>query len=57
MHLDVFVSFCLSECRDGAFRCKAGVCVHKEAVRDKQVDCLDGADESVKHTTAYGKTR
>ncbi|XP_037533070.1 complement factor I [Nematolebias whitei] len=44
---------CCRKCRDGAFRCKTGVCVHKEAVGDKQVDCLDGADESVKHTTAY----
>uniref|UniRef100_A0A672ZAN9 trypsin n=1 Tax=Sphaeramia orbicularis TaxID=375764 RepID=A0A672ZAN9_9TELE len=40
---------CCKNCRNGAFRCKTGVCVHKEAVGDKQMDCLDGADEAERH--------
>ena len=50
------VLLCLSECRNGAFRCKTGVCLHKEAVSDKQIDCLDGEDESAKHVTESSKT-
>lgn len=49
------ISLCFSECRNGAFRCKTGICLHKEAVGDKQIDCLDGADESQKHLTAFSK--
>ncbi|XP_044198390.1 uncharacterized protein cfi [Thunnus albacares] len=40
---------CCKNCRDGGFRCKTGVCVHKDAVFDGQMDCLDGDDESKKH--------
>ncbi|XP_038162032.1 complement factor I [Cyprinodon tularosa] len=43
---------CCKKCRNGAFRCKTGICLHKEAVGDKQIDCLDGADESQKHLTS-----
>uniref|UniRef100_UPI0037E98EC1 complement factor I n=1 Tax=Semicossyphus pulcher TaxID=241346 RepID=UPI0037E98EC1 len=41
---------CCKKCRNNAFRCKTGVCLHKEAVADGQIDCLDGEDESPKHT-------
>lgn len=41
---------CLSDCRKGSFLCKTGVCVHQDALSDGQMDCLDGEDESVKHT-------
>lgn len=40
---------CCKSCRDGAFRCKTGVCVHEESLRDGLIDCLDGGDESWKH--------
>ncbi|XP_026225022.1 complement factor I isoform X2 [Anabas testudineus] len=40
---------CCRKCRNNAFLCKTGVCVHKDALRDNQMDCLDGADESPKH--------
>ncbi|XP_034531973.1 complement factor I [Notolabrus celidotus] len=40
---------CCKKCRNNSFRCKTGVCVHKEALRDGQMDCLDGEDESPKH--------
>ncbi|XP_073330955.1 complement factor I-like [Pagrus major] len=40
---------CCKKCRNGAFRCSTGVCLHKEAVGDGQIDCLDGEDESKKH--------
>ncbi|XP_015831712.3 complement factor I [Nothobranchius furzeri] len=43
---------CCKKCRNGAFHCKTGICVHKDGVGDNQLDCLDGADEAVKHTTA-----
>uniref|UniRef100_A0A3Q3WD86 trypsin n=1 Tax=Mola mola TaxID=94237 RepID=A0A3Q3WD86_MOLML len=43
---------CVSlKCRNKAFRCRTGVCLHKEAVGDGQVDCLDGEDESERHTS------
>ncbi|XP_053199208.1 complement factor I-like [Scomber japonicus] len=42
---------CCKKCRDWAFRCSSsGVCLPKEAVGDGQIDCLDGEDESRKHT-------
>ncbi|KAG8005891.1 Complement factor I, partial [Nibea albiflora] len=46
---------CCKQCRNGAFLCRTGVCVHKDAVGDKQIDCLDGMDESPQHTS--NKTR
>ncbi|KAF3698179.1 Complement factor I [Channa argus] len=42
---------CCKKCRNGGFLCKTGVCLHKEALRDKQIDCLDGEDESHKHVS------
>ncbi|KAG7453593.1 complement factor I [Solea senegalensis] len=39
---------CCKSCRNGALRCKTGVCVHSDALLDGQLDCLDGEDESVK---------
>uniref|UniRef100_A0A3B4VGR7 Peptidase S1 domain-containing protein n=1 Tax=Seriola dumerili TaxID=41447 RepID=A0A3B4VGR7_SERDU len=42
---------CCKSCRNGAFRCSTGVCLHPEAVGDGQVDCLDGEDESKTHTS------
>ncbi|XP_054457876.1 complement factor I-like isoform X2 [Anoplopoma fimbria] len=49
---DVATATCVQppECRDGAFRCSSGVCLHGESVGDGQIDCLDGEDESEKHT-------
>ncbi|MED6260667.1 hypothetical protein ATANTOWER_025706 [Ataeniobius toweri] len=44
---------CCKKCRNGAFRCRTGICLHRDAVGDKQIDCLDGADESQKHETAF----
>ncbi|XP_013884506.1 complement factor I [Austrofundulus limnaeus] len=44
---------CCRKCRNGAFRCETGVCLHKDAVGDKQIDCVNGADEATKHTTSY----
>ncbi|KAM4713900.1 complement factor I [Anableps anableps] len=44
---------CCRNCRNGAFLCKSGVCLHKEAVGDKLIDCLDGADESEKRVIAF----
>ncbi|KAF7647600.1 hypothetical protein LDENG_00169840 [Lucifuga dentata] len=41
---------CCKSCRSKAFRCSTGVCVHEEAIRDEQIDCLDGEDESEEHT-------
>uniref|UniRef100_A0A3B5AT22 Complement factor I n=1 Tax=Stegastes partitus TaxID=144197 RepID=A0A3B5AT22_9TELE len=40
---------CCKSCRNGAFRCKTGVCLHGEAVNDGQIDCLDGEDEAERH--------
>ncbi|TDG99453.1 hypothetical protein EPR50_G00193490 [Perca flavescens] len=40
---------CCKSCRNGAFLCKTGVCVHKNGLRDGQIDCLDGSDEALKH--------
>uniref|UniRef100_A0A3Q3WZP9 trypsin n=1 Tax=Mola mola TaxID=94237 RepID=A0A3Q3WZP9_MOLML len=40
---------CCKGCRNDSFRCKTGVCVHKDALVDGQMDCLDGEDESQKH--------
>lgn len=45
-------SFIVSECRSGGFRCKTGVCVQKAALLDGTIDCLDGEDESPKHTVS-----
>ncbi|XP_041842097.1 complement factor I isoform X5 [Melanotaenia boesemani] len=42
---------CCKRCRNGAFRCKTGVCVHEESLRDGLIDCLDGEDESEKTLT------
>ncbi|KAI4788582.1 hypothetical protein KUCAC02_035767 [Chaenocephalus aceratus] len=39
---------CCKQCRDGAFRCKTGVCLHPDALADGLIDCLDGEDESEK---------
>ncbi|XP_041636085.1 complement factor I [Cheilinus undulatus] len=36
---------CCKKCRNNSLRCKTGVCVHKEALQDGQMDCLDGEDE------------
>ena len=47
---------CVSDCRDGGFRCRTGVCVHKDAVGDGQMDCLDGEDESKKHIPSIPAT-
>ncbi|XP_030287021.1 complement factor I-like [Sparus aurata] len=43
---------CCKACRNGAVLCKTGVCVPKDALGDKQIDCLDGEDESPKQTLA-----
>ncbi|XP_061565817.1 complement factor I isoform X2 [Cololabis saira] len=43
---------CCKRCRNGALRCKTGVCLHPDAVRDQQVDCLDGEDEVLGHVEA-----
>ncbi|XP_076019106.1 complement factor I isoform X2 [Genypterus blacodes] len=45
---------CCKGCRNKAFRCSTGVCVHEEAVHDKLIDCLDGEDESEKHAPDPG---
>ncbi|KAM9836862.1 complement factor I [Aulostomus maculatus] len=37
---------CCEKCRSRSLRCKTGVCVHEDMLRDGQVDCLDGEDES-----------
>ncbi|TMS01824.1 Complement factor I [Larimichthys crocea] len=42
---------CCKRCRGKAFHCRTGVCVHKDAVGDKQIDCLDGMDESQQHAS------
>ncbi|XP_018545237.1 complement factor I [Lates calcarifer] len=47
---------CCKNCRNGAHRCKTGVCVHKDALRDGQIDCLDGHDESVEPKFAYTRS-
>ncbi|XP_024656640.2 complement factor I [Maylandia zebra] len=39
---------CCKKCRKNAFHCKTGVCIHKEALADGKIDCLDGEDESNK---------
>uniref|UniRef100_A0A3Q0RF01 trypsin n=1 Tax=Amphilophus citrinellus TaxID=61819 RepID=A0A3Q0RF01_AMPCI len=39
---------CCKKCKKNAFRCKTGVCVYKDALRDGQIDCLDGEDETEK---------
>ncbi|XP_035771786.1 complement factor I [Neolamprologus brichardi] len=39
---------CCKKCRKNAFHCKTGVCIHKEALSDGKIDCLDGEDESNK---------
>lgn len=44
---------CCKNCRNGSFRCKTGVCVHKDALLDGQIDCLDGEDESEKLKSVY----
>lgn len=55
-HVEVFPERrCLSGCRNGAFRCASGVCLHRKAVGDTLIDCLDGADESQKRVKAFGK--
>ncbi|XP_053271816.1 complement factor I isoform X1 [Pleuronectes platessa] len=41
---------CCKGCRSGGLLCKTGVCLHKDSVHDGHVDCLDGEDESPKHT-------
>ncbi|KAL7375996.1 hypothetical protein ABVT39_027884 [Epinephelus coioides] len=41
---------CCKSCRNNAFLCKTGVCVHLDALNDGQIDCLAGEDESEKHT-------
>nr|XP_033466167.1 complement factor I-like [Epinephelus lanceolatus] len=41
---------CCTSCRNNAFLCKTGVCVHLDALNDGQIDCLAGEDESEKHT-------
>ncbi|XP_044039886.1 complement factor I-like isoform X2 [Siniperca chuatsi] len=46
---------CCKNCRNGSFLCNTGVCVHKDALRDGQIDCLDGGDESVKRTSMDNK--
>ncbi|GAA6225444.1 complement factor I-like [Lates japonicus] len=47
---------CCKNCRNGAHRCKTGVCVHKDALRDGQIDCLDGHDESVERKFADARS-
>uniref|UniRef100_A0A3Q1EFF1 Complement factor I-like n=1 Tax=Acanthochromis polyacanthus TaxID=80966 RepID=A0A3Q1EFF1_9TELE len=37
---------CCRGCRNGAFLCSSGVCLHRERLGDGQVDCLKGEDES-----------
>ncbi|XP_022077558.2 complement factor I-like isoform X50 [Acanthochromis polyacanthus] len=37
---------CCRGCRNGAFLCSSGVCLHRERLGDGQVDCLRGEDES-----------
>ncbi|XP_035506603.1 complement factor I isoform X2 [Scophthalmus maximus] len=46
---------CCKSCRNGGFRCKTGVCIHKDSLRDGHVDCLDGGDETSKHTPVDNK--
>ncbi|XP_068569176.1 complement factor I [Cebidichthys violaceus] len=46
---DLSDEMCCKKCRNGGFRCRTGVCVHPEALRDEQIDCLDGEDELTKH--------
>uniref|UniRef100_A0A8C7Y720 SRCR domain-containing protein n=1 Tax=Oryzias sinensis TaxID=183150 RepID=A0A8C7Y720_9TELE len=46
---------CCKKCRNGAFRCNTGVCVHPDAVGDHQLDCLGGEDETPKHLNTIGK--
>uniref|UniRef100_A0A3P8TMV2 Peptidase S1 domain-containing protein n=1 Tax=Amphiprion percula TaxID=161767 RepID=A0A3P8TMV2_AMPPE len=50
---------CCQGCRNGAFLCSSGVCLHRERLGDGQVDCLTGEDESQlitgKHQLITGK--
>ncbi|XP_051800242.1 complement factor I-like isoform X5 [Acanthochromis polyacanthus] len=50
---------CCRGCRNGAFLCSSGVCLHRERLGDGQVDCLRGEDESQlitgKHQLITGK--
>uniref|UniRef100_A0A3Q1FZX1 trypsin n=1 Tax=Acanthochromis polyacanthus TaxID=80966 RepID=A0A3Q1FZX1_9TELE len=50
---------CCRGCRNGAFLCSSGVCLHRERLGDGQVDCLKGEDESQlitgKHQLITGK--
>uniref|UniRef100_A0A3B3CRT8 Peptidase S1 domain-containing protein n=1 Tax=Oryzias melastigma TaxID=30732 RepID=A0A3B3CRT8_ORYME len=46
---------CCKDCRNGAFHCNTGVCVHPDAVGDDQLDCLDGEDESSNHQDSFSK--
>lgn len=50
-------SLYLSECRKNAFHCKTGVCIHKEALIDGKIDCLDGEDESNKFKSKQSKAQ
>ncbi|XP_070785540.1 complement factor I [Enoplosus armatus] len=52
---DLSDEMCCTKCRQNAFRCRTGVCLPKEAVGDGQIDCLDGEDESEKHTSTDHK--
>uniref|UniRef100_A0A8D0DBK5 trypsin n=1 Tax=Sander lucioperca TaxID=283035 RepID=A0A8D0DBK5_SANLU len=45
---------CCKSCRNGAFLCKTGVCVHKNGIGDGKIDCLDGSDETLKHRNDQG---
>uniref|UniRef100_A0A3Q4I5Y9 trypsin n=1 Tax=Neolamprologus brichardi TaxID=32507 RepID=A0A3Q4I5Y9_NEOBR len=46
---------CCKKCRKNAFHCKTGVCIHKEALSDGKIDCLDGEDESNKFKSKQSK--
>lgn len=48
-HLSQCDFVCLPGCRNGGFHCKNGVCLHKDALSDGQIDCLDGDDETDKN--------
>ncbi|XP_004079594.1 complement factor I [Oryzias latipes] len=47
---------CCKKCRNRAFRCNTGVCVHPDAVGDHQLDCLGGEDETPKHLNTIART-
>ncbi|XP_039996681.1 complement factor I isoform X3 [Xiphias gladius] len=47
---------CCKNCRKSSVHCKTGVCIHKDALNDGQMDCLDGKDELIRHTYVERKS-